>query len=158
MKKILVLIYQTLNILTRIMGWISPIVLLTIRVYLFNVFFKSGWLKLMSWEDTLALFTNQFKVWLLSPQAAATIGTAAELILPSFLLIGLGGRFPAIALFIFNIVCVISFPFLLEPAHVCMLKDHILWGVLIAWLMFQGHGKLSLDFLLQYKFCKDYKY
>lgn len=158
MKKMVSLLYRSSNKLTGIMEWLSSLVLLGIRIYIFDVFFRSAWLKLASWEGTLALFRYEFKVWLISPEAAAVLGTAAELILPVFLVLGLGARLPVIALFIFNIISVISYPLLLTPEQACALKDHVLWGVLIAWIMFQGHGKVSFDYWIQNKFCKDYKY
>lgn len=46
---------------------------------------------------------------LLAPAVAALLGTAAELALPVLLLLGLGTRFAALALFAFNVVAVISY-------------------------------------------------
>jgi putative oxidoreductase len=158
MNKALVSICGSMNWLTRLMDWLSPAVLLVIRLYFLDVFFRSGWLKLHPWQSTVALFKYEYKVWLVSPETAAVIGTAAELILPIFLALGLGARLPALLLFIFNIIMVFTYPYLLSPEGACALKDHILWGVLIAWIMFNGHGKLSLDYLLQSKVCKEYKY
>lgn len=157
LKKFLIFICQALNLLTKILDFLSHFALLGVRLYLFDIFFRSGWLKLYSWPGTLALFTYEFKVFWISPETAAILGTACELILPCFLLIGLGSRLPAFILFFSNIISVLSYPLLLQPDHFCALKDHILWGVLIAWLMFQGNGKISLDYLLQSKICKEYK-
>ena len=158
MKKITSLLCRTSNGLTEIMEWLSPLALLGVRAYLLDIFFNSGWTKINSWTSTLLLFQYEFKVLLLSPTMAAILATAVELILPIFLIMGFGARFPAIALFIFNIISVLSYPLLLKPEAFCALKDHILWGVLIAWIMFQGHGKISIDYWIQNKFSKNYKY
>ena len=59
------------------------------------------------------------------------------------LALGLGGRLSAAALFIFNIIAVISYPELMEAG----LRDHQLWGILLLITITQGPGKLSLDYL-----------
>jgi putative oxidoreductase len=61
------------------------------------------------------------------------------------LALGLGGRWVALALFVFNIVAATSYPDISEAG----IKDHILWGVLLAVVFFHGPGKLSIDYLLQ---------
>ena len=73
------------------------------------------------------LFEYEYSVPFLSPAMAAYLGTGAELILPVLLLLGLGGRFAAIALFIFNIVAVISYPTLNDAGKVW----HYLWGFVL---------------------------
>jgi putative oxidoreductase len=105
------------------------------------VFWHSGWIKIGNWTGTLGLFQNEFHVPLLSPHAAAVLGTAAELGLPVFLALGLGTRAAAIALFIFNIVAVISYPGLSDAG----LKDHMLWGTMLLVMIFYGPGKIAVD-------------
>jgi len=99
----------------------------------------------MSWNSTLALFRNEFHVPLLSPTAAAYLGAAAELGLPVLLVLGIGTRFAAIALFVFNIVAVISYPDLSDAG----LKDHILWGALLLVTLVYGPGKIAVDHWMQ---------
>lgn len=82
------------------------------------------------------LFEYEYAVPLLSPTAAAYLGTAAELVLPVLLVLGLGGRFAALALFLFNIVAVISYPDLSDSGR----QFHILWGILLAITMTHGPG------------------
>ena len=110
-----------------------------------QVFFASGLIKIMSWSSTLALFENEFHVPVLSPAAAAYLGTAAELGLPVLLALGIGTRFAAIALFIFNVVAVISYPDLSDAGF----KDHMLWGALLLVTLFYGPGKIAVDHWLQ---------
>lgn len=119
----------------------APLFDLGVRLYVADVFLRSGLVKLQSWDATLYLFENEFAVPLLPPEIAAYLGTAAELTLPVFIALGFGTRLFALALFAFNAVAVISYPGL-SPAG---LKDHILWGTLMAVVLFHGPGKLSLD-------------
>ena len=78
------------------------------------------------------------------------LGTAAELGLPALLVLGLGGRFAAAALFVFNIIAVISYPDLSEVG----LKDHQYWGLFLLVTLLHGPGKLSLDYLLARRFLR----
>lgn len=121
---------------------------LAIRLYVAEVFLRSGLIKLSSWDSTLALFANEYHVPVVPPALAAVLGTAAEIGLPVLLVLGLGSRFAAIALFAFNIVAAISYPDL-SPAG---LKDHILWGALMLVTLFYGPGKIALDEWLKRKY------
>jgi putative oxidoreductase len=125
----------------RLVDGLQPLLALAIRVYVARVFFASGLIKLENWAGTLALFENEFHVPLLSPHAAALLGTAAELGLPVLLVLGLGTRAIALALFALNIVAVISYPDLSDAG----LKDHMLWGALLVVTFVYGPGKFALD-------------
>ena len=127
--------------------WGSSVVNLGLRLYLAEVFFTSGMTKIQSWDTTLMLFEYEYSVPFLSPAMAAYLGTGAELILPVLLLLGLGGRFAAIALFIFNIVAVISYPALNDAGKVW----HYLWGLAFVLPILYGPGKLSIDHILRKK-------
>ena len=127
--------------------WGSSVVNLGLRLYLAEVFFTSGMTKIQSWDTTLMLFEYEYAVPFLSPAMAAYIGTGAELILPVLLLLGLGGRFAAIALFIFNIVAVVSYPTLNDAGKVW----HYLWGLAFVLPILYGPGKLSIDHILRKK-------
>lgn len=125
--------------------WLAPWFDLVARLYIARVFFMSGLTKIRSWDGTIYLFTSEYQVPLLSPQVAAVLATTAELVLPLLLVIGLAGRFAALGLFILNAVAVAAYyPAMGELG----LKDHILWGVLLAMLLVHGSGKIALDHLL----------
>ncbi len=132
----------------RALDWLSPVLDLALRVWVANVFWKSGLTKIASWDTTLALFENEYVVPLLPPELAAVLGTGAELILPVLLVFGLGARFAALALFVFNIIAVISYPDLSEAGR----TEHFYWGFLLLVTLFHGPGKLSLDHLISRKF------
>jgi len=128
----------------KVLPGITSLVDLAVRLFVAAVFFKAGLVKIQSWDTTILLFTNEYHVPLLSPYLAAVLGTAAELTLPVFLALGLGTRLAAAALFVFNIVAVISYPEL-EGAG---LEQHYVWGILLAVTIVHGPGLASLDRLV----------
>nr|WP_297355382.1 DoxX family protein [uncultured Caldimonas sp.] len=124
---------------------LQPAAQLAARLYVAKVFFFSGLTKLRDWEITVALFTDEYQVPLLSPELAALLGTAGELVLPVLLVLGLAGRFAALGLFVVNIVAVISLPEIAEAAF----QQHVFWGSLLLGLALWGPGRWSADRLLQ---------
>lgn len=129
------------SLVTQALNAAQPLAALAARVYLAQVFFLSGLTKIRDWETTLLLFTEEYKVPLLSPQLAAISGTAGELVLPLLLLLGLAGRFSALGLSVVNVVAVVSLAEIAPAA----LQQHITWGVLLAALAIYGVGKWSVD-------------
>jgi putative oxidoreductase len=130
------------------LGWLGNLFDLGIRLWAAQVFFKSGLTKTDSWDSTLFLFSDVYSVPLLSPTLAASLATAAELALPILLVLGVATRLGALGLFIVNYVAVISFP----DMGAVGLKDHVLWGVLLAMIFFHGPGRLSIDEWLRRRF------
>lgn len=134
---------------------LKPLTLLGFRLYVAWVFFASGLTKIQSWETTLYLFEDEYQVPLLSPELAAYFGTAAELILPILLAFGLITRVSALALFVFNIVAVISYPFLLSPKGAAGFWQHVVWGAML-WVVFVfGPGKAALDWFLSRRWLQE---
>lgn len=127
--------------ITRALDTLQPLAALAARLYVAYAFFLSGLTKLRDWGTTIALFTDEYKVPLLSPEVAAAMGTTGELVLPVLLVVGLGGRFAALGLSVINIVAVIS----LSEIAPAALQQHITWGVLLAGLAIYGGGKYALD-------------
>lgn len=125
--------------------FLSPLVDLTLRLWVANVFWKSGLTKIQSMDSTIMLFTHEYQVPILSPEMAAYLGTFTELVFPVLLVLGLGGRFAAFVLFVFNIVAVISYP-TLEAAGV---EQHQIWGLMLLVTLLHGPGKLSVDHFLR---------
>ena len=132
----------------KVIDFFTPVLDLAIRVYVAKVFFTSGLTKIVSWDSTLSLFENEYAVPLLPPELAAYLGTAAELLLPPLLAAGLGSRAVALAAFVFNLVAATSYPDISEAG----IKDHILWGALLAVTFFHGPGRISLDNLIARRF------
>lgn len=147
--------------LTALWGWVNglfrhlersltPVFDLALRLYVAEVFFRSGWLKISDWSGTLNLFDYVYQVPLLPPHLAAILGTAGELFLPVLLVVGLAGRFAAAGLFAANLMAAISFPDVSDLG----LQDHWLWGALLLVTVFHGPGRLSVDSLLAHRWTK----
>jgi len=134
-------LYSVCSPVVRVLDWLRPLFALGVRLYVANVFFKSGLTKIASMETTIQLFTYEYQVPLLSPTVAAYLGTFTELVFPVLLALGLGGRLAAAVLFVFNIVAVISYPELNEVG----LMQHQYWGILLLVPLLYGPGRLSVD-------------
>ncbi|MGE0497310.1 MAG: DoxX family protein [Ramlibacter sp.] len=123
---------------------LQPVAALAARLYVGQAFFLSGLTKLRDWDITVALFTDEYQVPLLPPELAALMGTAGELVLPVLLVLGLGGRFAALGLFVVNAVAVVSLAEIAPAA----LQQHVFWGALLAGLAIYGPGAWSLERLV----------
>ncbi|MEM7504867.1 MAG: DoxX family protein [Pseudomonadota bacterium] len=130
---------------------LAPVVNLALRLWVSWVFFKSGLTKIQSMDTTIMLFEYEYAVPLLPPDVAAYLGTGAELVLPALLAFGLAGRFAAVALFVFNIVAVVSYPDLNAVGKVW----HYAWGLAMVPAMLYGPGALSIDHFLKRKLMTD---
>jgi putative oxidoreductase len=108
---------------------LQPVLALAIRFYIAYVFLRSGLTKIEDWNLTVALLENEYRVPFLPPPAAA------------LLVVGLGTRVAALALFVLNIVALISYPDLSDAG----LEDHLLWGALMLVLAVSGPERFSLD-------------
>lgn len=146
----------------QIADFLTPVADFLARYWVASAFFSSGLsktttgnftlfghtfhypLSLLPAESTFTLFEYEYQVPLLPPTLAAYMGTAAELLLPAFLFLGLGTRYAALALFVFNIVAVVSYPDLMAAG----LAQHQVWGLLLLITLCHGPGKLSLDYLI----------
>jgi putative oxidoreductase len=125
--------------------YLAPMMDIGLRLYLANVFFKSGLTKIQSWDSTLYLFNDVYAVPLLPPDIAAYMATGAELGLSVLLVLGLFGRFAAAGLSILNVVAVISYADLSEAG----VNQHISWGILLGVLLILSHGNWSIDAWLE---------
>jgi putative oxidoreductase len=126
----------------RVLVHAAPALDMGLRLFLANVFFKSGLTKIQTWDSTLYLFREEYHVPLLPPDFAAYLATGAELALPVLLVFGLFGRFAALGLFILNAVAAYSYFDNLSEAG---LNQHLYWGMLLAVLLLHGGGNWSVD-------------
>lgn len=129
------------RLVDRLESWITPVFDLGIRLYVAEVFFRSGWLKISDWSTTLLLFENEYHVPVLPTALAAVMGTGGEVLLAPLLAFGLAGRFAAAGLAVVNLMAVISYPDLSDLGR----QDHLLWGMLLLVTLLHGPGRLSLD-------------
>ena len=127
---------------------LSPLAMIAVRAILAYVFFTSGILKLPAgflgigegdWESTLYLFQTDYANPLLSPLVSAYLGTGVEIIAPILLVLGLGTRIAAAAIFVTALMIEFTYQHNLEHAY---------WAILSFVLIAHGGGAISLDKLL----------
>ncbi len=140
---------RPVQLLAGALDLLQPLLALGLRVWVGLQFWKSGMLKLESWDSTLYLFREEYRTPLLPPEVAAVAGTFGELFFPALLFLGLFGRFGAIGLFAVNAMAVVSYSHvLLAEGFEAALAQHVLWGFMLVVLIIYGPGKLSLDHYL----------
>jgi putative oxidoreductase len=139
-----------LNVVSaRVLNVLQPLVALGTRLWVCDVFLRSGWLKLTTWESTLSLFESEYRVPILPPHVAALLGTFGELFFPILLMLGLAGRVGAVGLFFVNALAVVSYAHvLLADGYEAAAAQHWLWGFMLLMLSVYGPGQISLDHLL----------
>ncbi len=143
---ILSAIVSPVGLLARGLDRLQPLFALGVRLWVSWQFLKSGWLKTQAWDMTLFLFQEEYRVPLLSPTAAAWAGTAAELLFPILLGLGLLGRLGALGLSAVNLLAVVAYAHvLLEAGFEAAVAQHVLWGGMLLYLVVHGNGPLVLD-------------
>jgi putative oxidoreductase len=113
-----------------------------LRLAVATVFWNSGMTKLTDWNATLALFTDEYQVPLLPPEAAANLALAIEVTTPVLLVLGLLTR-PS-ALVLLGMTTVIEV-FVYPQAW----PTHIQWVAMLLILLCRGAGAFSLDALIE---------
>lgn len=110
-----------------------------LRLDLLSGDFKLGWPHLS--ESAVALFRNEYRLPLISPELGAYMAAVAEHLFPVMLLLGLGTRFASLALLLMTAVIEI---FVYPDAW----PTHGTWAAILLMLMAMGPGRISLDCLL----------
>ena len=105
-------------------------------------FWRSAQSKLASWDTTLVLFQEEYKVPLLPPEIAAYLATTVELTTPILLALGLATRLGAAAMLGMTLVIQVF----VYPQNY---PDHLLWAGPLLYLILRGPGILSLDHLIR---------
>jgi len=121
---------------------------LAMRVGVASVFFKSGLTKIASWDLTVQLFADEYRVPLLSPDVAAYLGTFNELACSTLVAFGIAARFGAAALLGMTLV-IQTFVY---PEN---WSEHLLWASVLAYVLTRGAGVLSVDHLVARKLFGD---
>ena len=111
---------------------------LPLRAAIATVFWNSGMTKLASWDTTLALFTDEYKLPLIPPEIAAPIAASIELTTPVLLVLGLFTRGAAFVLLGMTTVIEV---FVYPDAW----PTHLSWAGLLLYLIARGGGAFSLD-------------
>jgi putative oxidoreductase len=112
---------------------------LAMRVGVGTVFFRSGLLKIDSWEFTIRLFRDEYQVPLLDPELAARLTTIVELGVPPLLFAGLATRLATLPLL--GMIAVIQV-FVYPNAW----SDHLMWAAALVFVLTRGPGVFSVDY------------
>jgi putative oxidoreductase len=137
----------------------EPAFNLLVRLVLAWDFFKSGLTRVDGWkffttlgvpadhwQKQIELFTTIHPLPFVPGAAAALLATAAEIVLPILLVIGLFTRMPALGLL--AMTAVIEFVAAQTPQGIengIANHQHILWMLLFGYLLIRGGGPLSID-------------
>jgi putative oxidoreductase len=114
---------------------------LLFRLAIAGVFLRAGLTKIGSWESTVALFADEYKVPLLAPHVAAALSATFEVGCSTLLLLGLGTRLAALPLI--GMITTIQL-FVYPQAW----SEHLVWGSILLFLLTRGGGAMSLDHLI----------
>ncbi len=127
-------------------SWFQAIALLVVRLWIAEVFFMSGLTKIKSWNTTVALFADEYKVPVLSPEIAAYITTTAELVFPMLLILGLMTPLSVLGLMGMTLVIEIF----VYPDT----TEHYYWLLLMGVLLTHGERKVWTRLLVDEEFWK----
>ena len=111
------------------------------RLAVASVFLKAGLNKLASWELTVQLFADEYKVPVLPPDLAATLATTTEIGCSVLLILGLGTRLATLPLL--GMIAVIQ-TFVYPGAY----SEHLTWASILLFLLTRGGGAWSADRVL----------
>jgi putative oxidoreductase len=133
----------------RLMNPLQSLFALLVRGYVSAPFLSAGYDKYLHWDATLRLFEAKYPMpwpWL-TPNYVAMAGTSAELLLPTFLVLGLYARLSAIGLFIVDALAlwVYAAQWLDLDAPI---TPRMFGSVLLLVIILYGPGKLSIDYAL----------
>lgn len=134
---------------------LSPLLDLAIRLYMANIFFKSGWLRLQDflngqWQNQVTAFTEYHPIPGVPGDIAAVAGTFGEVTLPVLLALGLLTRVGAGGLLIMTLII----QFIVPQEYGVSNPDHYMWMLLLAVPLIRGGGMLSVDYVFRKFFCK----
>lgn len=114
---------------------------LLFRLAVASVFFKAGMIKVSSWESTLGLFRDEYRVPVFPPEVAAAMAASCELGCSVLLAVGLATRLATLPLL--GMIMVIQL-FVYPSAW----SEHLTWGSILLVLLTRGAGTVSLDHLI----------
>ena len=138
-----------LSLLRKIIEWLEAVpysvLALPLRFGVAWIFWNSAQVKLINWQRTIELFTDEYRVPLLPPEIAANMALAIELTAPVLLVLGLLTRFAVLVLL--GMTAVIQ-TFVYPEAW----PTHLQWSAMMLVLLARGAGALSLDRLLWLRF------
>ena len=129
----------------RLRAWLDSVpywvLALPLRFGVAWIFWNSAQVKLINWQRTIELFTDEYRVPLLPPEWAAYMALSIELVCPVLLVLGLFTR--AAVLLMLGMTAVIQI-FVYPDAW----PTHLQWTAMMLVLLCRGAGAVSLDHFL----------
>jgi len=125
-----------------------PLHQLLFRIAIAGVFLRAGLTKISSWESTVALFADEYKVPVLAPHLSAAMAATFEVGCSTLLLVGLGTRLAALPL----IGMIMTIQLFVYPQA---WSEHLVWGSILLVLLTRGGGAISLDHLIARRFTRE---
>ena len=121
------------------------VLLLVFRFSIGSVFWHAGLTKIASWQTTVVLFQNEYKVPLLPPELAAYMATTVELTCPVLLVLGLAARLATLPM--------LAQTFVIEAfVYPEDWIEHLTWASMLLLILTRGPGALSIDHWLARRF------
>ena len=114
---------------------------LLFRLAIAGVFLRAGIQKVMSWESTVGLFRDEYKVPVLPPEIAAVLASTVEIGCSTLLVLGLASRLATLPL----LGMLLTIQLFVYPQA---WPEHLVWGSILLFLLTRGAGVVSLDRLL----------
>lgn len=114
---------------------------LLFRLAVGGMFLRAGLTKIASWEPTVALFREEYRVPVLPPELAATLSATFEIGCSTLLLVGLVTRIATLPLL--GMIATIQL-FVYPQAW----SEHLVWSSVLLFLLTRGAGSISLDHLI----------
>ncbi len=102
------------------------------------VFWNSGLTKIASWQSTIVLFRDEYKVPVLPPELAASLAASVELTCPVLLVLGLATRLATLPM--------LGMTFVIEAfVYPEDWIEHLSWASFLLFILTRGPGPIALD-------------
>ena len=111
---------------------------LLFRFAIAGVFLRAGLDKVRSWESTVALFRDEYKVPVLSPEFAVAMASSVEIGCSVLLVVGLASRLATLPM----LGMLMTIQLFVYPSA---WPEHLVWGSILLFLLTRGPGAISID-------------
>lgn len=133
--------HRAMALRTALARFPFAILQLMARISVGAVFWNSGLTKIASWQTTIVLFRDEYRVPLLPPETAAMLAATTELTMPILLVLGLGARLATLPM--------LGMTFVIEAfVYPEDWIEHLTWATLLLTILTRGPGPLALDALV----------
>ena len=140
--------------LPRLRSWLESVpysvLALPLRFSVAWIFWNAAQVKLINWQRTLELFTDEYRVPLLPPGLAASMALSIEIACPILLVLGLFTR--GAVLVLLGMTAVIQ-TFVYPDAW----PTHLQWTAMMLVLLCRGAGSVAVDHYLRRRYAATYQ-